>query len=99
MEAPTTAASLLRELRREQGRTLRVAASDLGLAPSQLSRIERGQRGVSDDVGQRIAHYYGISSDLLTLAEGRVPADVSRILLEHPEELDRLRSLYPDEGH
>lgn len=94
MSDDETAASLLRRLRREHGRSLRSTASDLGMAPSQLSRIERGYRSLSQDLQDKMATYYGVSSDLVALAEGRVPDDVLTILRRHPEELQRLREEY-----
>lgn len=71
-----------------------MVAEDLGVAPSQLSRIERGQRGLAGGMPERMAEYYGVSSDIIALAEGRVPDDVIRILTEHPDELERLRAKY-----
>lgn len=94
VEPSHTAATLLRELREAQKRSLRTAASDLGMAPSHLSRLERGERSSSPEVSRRLANYYGISSELLELADGRIPTDVIQILLEHPNEIDRLRSEY-----
>lgn len=73
---------------------MRVVAEDLGVAPSQLSRIERGQRGLGEGLPERIANYYGVSADVVALAEGRVPEDVLLILAEHPDELERLRAKY-----
>lgn len=64
------------------------------MAPSQLSRIERGQRGLGEGLPERIADYYGVSADVVALAEGRVPEDVLLILAEHPDELERLRAKY-----
>ena len=77
---------------------MRVVAEDLGVAPSQLSRIERGQRGLADGLPERFAEYYGVSSDIIALAEGRVPADVLMILTDHPGELEYLRAKYPRES-
>lgn len=94
MARQQTAASLLRQLRRTQARSLRTTAADLGLAPSYLSRIERGERTCTAELSQRLADYYGVSHELIELAEGRVPSDVAAILRKHPEELDRLRELY-----
>ena len=73
-------------------------AEDLGVAPSQLSRIERGQRSLADGLPERIAEYYGVSSDIIQLAEGRVPDDVLMILTDHPDELEHLRTKYPRES-
>ena len=92
------AASLLRELRQAQGRSLRKAAADIGLAPSQLSRLERGERRPAGEVVERLASYYSVPSELLHLAEGVIPNDVVRILQAHPDELSRLRKLYSTDG-
>ena len=94
MEEKSDARGLLRELREAQGRSLRGAASDLSVAPSYLSRLERGERGYSDEVRERISSYYGVSSELLALMEGIVPTDIIAILKQHPEELTRLRREY-----
>ncbi len=87
-------ALLLRELRVESGRSLRKAASELGVAPSHLSRLERGEKSPGSDLRRRAANYYGVHSDVLELAEGRVPPDILRILQAHPELLDALRRKY-----
>ena len=92
---PTTA-SLLRDLRRQQGRSLRSAAADIGVAPSQLSRLERGQRGLAPGVSERLSSYYGVSADVVVLAQGEVPVDIVRILQAHPEAIEELRQRYAD---
>jgi transcriptional regulator with XRE-family HTH domain len=92
---PTTA-NLLRDLRRQQGRSLRSAAADIGVAPSQLSRLERGQRGLAPEVSERLSTYYGISADVICLAQGEVPVDIVRILQAHPEEIENLRRRFGD---
>ena len=97
MAESTSAANLLRSLRREQGRSLRTAAADIGVAPSQLSRLERGHRGLGDGMPERLASYYGVPAEIIALAQGEVPEDVVRILQRHPEEMERLRSQYTSE--
>ena len=99
MAATQNAASLLRELRRQQGRSLRSAAADIGIAPSQLSRLERGQRGLALETSERLSDYYGVPSEILALARGEVPPDIVRIFQEHPEELERLRANYGVQAH
>jgi transcriptional regulator with XRE-family HTH domain len=89
-----SAANLLRELRRKQGKSLRTAAGELGVAPSHLSRLERGEKTASPQLARRAAEYYGIEADTVDLAEGRVPPDIVAILRTHPEVLDRLRAEY-----
>ena len=98
MAATPSTANLLRDLRRQQGRSLRSAAADIGVAPSQLSRLERGQRGLASEMSLRLSSYYGISAEVLGLAQGEVPEDVVRILQKHPEELENLRERYDRQG-
>lgn len=90
----STAAGLLRELRERQGRSLRAAADDLGVAASHLSRLERGERKMSEGLGERVADYYGVDADVVMIAEGRIPEDVVRILRGHPEMIDEIRNRY-----
>jgi transcriptional regulator with XRE-family HTH domain len=85
------AARLLRRLREERGKSLRGAAEDLGVAPSHLSRLERGEKYSSMELQQRTARYYGISEDLIGLEQGRLPFDIVDILQAHPELLDEIR--------
>ena len=90
-----TAASLLRELRERQGQTLRSAASDIGVAASQLSRMERGERAIGEATAKRLSNYYDVPAEIISLAQGDVPADIVAILKRHPEEITRLRQKYP----
>jgi transcriptional regulator with XRE-family HTH domain len=64
------------------------------VAPSHLSRLERGEKAASDELIHRTARYYGLDDDTLTLASGRVPADIVSILKEHPALLSELRSRF-----
>ncbi|BBY87832.1 hypothetical protein MTOK_36140 [Mycolicibacterium tokaiense] len=89
---------MLRELRRQQGRSLRSAAADIGVAPSQLSRLERGQRGLAPEVTKRLSSYYGVSADVIWLAQGDVPADIVEILRAHPDAIAHLRERYGPES-
>lgn len=88
-----SASQILREVRESQGRSLRVAAQDLGIAPSQLSRIERGLRKIPSDGIERVADYYGLSKDQMDLAAGRVPDDVLLMLQARPALLEEVRKL------
>lgn len=89
-----SAANLLRRLRSAQGRSLRMASGDLGVAPSHLSRLERGERHPNADLTQKLANYYGVSAEVVALAEGRIPPDIVEILKAHPDELNNLREKY-----
>lgn len=94
MAIDRSAASVLREIRQHRGRSLRAAAADVGVAPSYLSRLERGERTLGPELGGRIAAYYGLDPDAVELAEGRLPADIVAILQEHPALLAELRERY-----
>jgi len=95
VEESKGAARLLRQLREDRGCSLRAAAQDLGVAPSHLSRWERGEKMPSDDLRRRAAAYYGIKDDELALESGRVPEDVLAILKQHPDLLAELRTRFP----
>jgi transcriptional regulator with XRE-family HTH domain len=88
------AARLLRQLRKDQGRSLREVADELGVAPSHLSRLERGEKSPSGELIQRAARYYGLDDEIVGLASGRVPADVVEILRRFPELLGELRDRF-----
>lgn len=85
-------ASLLRELREQQGWSLRRAARDLGVDPAHLSRLERGAKPASDQVLERAAQYYDVSLEELERARGELPSDVVAILLNNPEIIEQLRA-------
>jgi len=90
----TSAASLLRELRRRQGHSLRGAASELGLAASQLSRMERGERTIGEATVRRLSDYYKVPAEIIQLSQGQLPDDILAILRDHPEEIQRIREKY-----
>ena len=92
--AQQSVTKLLRALREDSGKSLRSAAGDLGVVPSHLSRLERGEVSSSAELRARAARYYGVDAELLDLAEGYVPADVARILAEHPELITELRTRF-----
>ncbi|WP_148307888.1 helix-turn-helix domain-containing protein [Actinoplanes friuliensis] len=85
-------ARLLREIRKRKGSTLRTAADDLGITPSHLSRLERGEKSPSAELMIKVAGYYRINPDLVALEQGRIPEDIVEILQENPFILDRLRA-------
>lgn len=85
---------LLRELREERGASLRGAARDLGVDPSYLSRLERGEKPASPELLRRAAEYYEVPEEGLALAEGKLPTDVIDILRAHPDLIERIRSEY-----
>ncbi len=94
MKEPRPLASLLRELRTQQGTSLRGAARDLGVDPAHLSRLERGEKSASDRLIQRASSYYDVSLEELERARGELPPDVVELLLRNPEIIDELREKY-----
>jgi transcriptional regulator with XRE-family HTH domain len=83
--------ALLRRLREDAGVSLRGAAADIGVAPSFLSRVERGERALSPDLRQRVANYYDVDEEDLELASGQIPDDIVAILRTNPTLIDDLR--------
>jgi transcriptional regulator with XRE-family HTH domain len=51
----------LRELREARGEGLRECASVVGIDPAQLSKVERGIVGCSDEMKVTIAQHFGVS--------------------------------------
>lgn len=86
--------ALLRELREQQGRSLREAARALAVDPAHLSRVERGSKPASSTVLDRASNYYAVPKELLALSRGVVPDDVVKVLQHHPEVIDELRQRY-----
>lgn len=74
----------------EQGRSLKELADEAGLTPSQLSRLERGERGVSPAAQDRVAARYGVRPEFLAVLSDQLPAKVKTFFINHPEELDRI---------
>jgi transcriptional regulator with XRE-family HTH domain len=91
---PRPLPDLLRELREEQGQSLRHAARALDVDAAYLSRVERGSKPASAEMLRRAARYYDIPRELLALSHGEVPDDLVDILQRHPELLEELRSRY-----
>lgn len=86
-------AALLRELRQRRGASLREAARSLNVDVAYLARVESGDKNPSLELQRRAGEYYG-AADALAFAADRVPEDVIRILLDHPELLQEIRSRY-----
>jgi transcriptional regulator with XRE-family HTH domain len=85
---------VLRELRNRQGTSLRAAARELGVDPAHLSRLERAEKPVSDQVLSRASRYYAVPLEELERARGEVPRDVIEILQRHPDLIESLRKEY-----
>lgn len=74
--APVNGA-LARELRRATHREVLSVASEIGISPAYLSRIERGQRGtgrgVNLDIIERLAAVYGVPTNVLIAGSDKSP--------------------------
>jgi transcriptional regulator with XRE-family HTH domain len=76
----------LRALREARGLGLRELARRLGLSPSYLSTLERGQLKTppAATVLRALAALYEVEADRLLLLAGRLPDDVRQLLLADP---------------
>lgn len=92
MEETTSVAAVLRRLRAERGKSVREVARDVGVTPSYLSRVERGEKSLSPQVRGRLSDYYADES--IDLAAGTVPSDVLEILRSRPELIEAIRKDY-----
>ena len=86
--------TLLRELRETRGESLRAAAQELGVDPSYLSRLERGEKPPSEELIHRAARLYAIPEEMLELAQGKLPSDILAIFRRHPELIEKIRADY-----
>jgi HTH-type transcriptional regulator, competence development regulator len=87
-------ARLLREIRAQRGVSVREVARKVGVNPSYVSRVERGEKQASPAFRRRLAEHYEVPSDDLELAAGDVPTDIAAILRDHPELLRELRQRF-----
>lgn len=55
----------LREMRKEQRKTLRQVYEDTGIDYSNLAKLERGEHGCNSSTLQILADYYGCTTDYL----------------------------------
>lgn len=92
MVPPSPAGELLRRARQDRQESLREAAANLTITPSHLSRLERGEKGASDELLSRAAAHYGL--DPTSLVDTNVPRDVIEIIENNPELVEELRNRY-----
>lgn len=75
----------LRAEREARQLSVRRVAGDLGVSPSYLSKVERGEETPSEGFIGQIARYYGLNEDVLLAMVGKVSARLQAIILKHPE--------------
>ncbi len=69
--------SILRELREQKNLTTKEAARALGVTGSYLSKVERGETPVSNDLASAAARFYGV--DPVTIAPDYQPEEISQL--------------------
>jgi transcriptional regulator with XRE-family HTH domain len=86
----------VRALRADRAVGLRQFARDVGISPTYLSKIERGEfPPPAEDKVVAIADALGQDRDELLALAGRVAADLESVILRHPKELAAfLRSIH-----
>jgi transcriptional regulator with XRE-family HTH domain len=86
--------ALVRQEREAKEIGLREMAKKIGISPTYLSKIERGDFDPpAEDKVRRIAEIIGHDPDELLALAGRVSADLTKIIREHPRQLaDFLRT-------
>lgn len=78
----------VREKRVQKGLSLRRFAELVELSPTYISQVENGvQSPPTADRAKVMAVVLGEPEDVLVVLAGRVPDDISEILLEQPEEM------------
>ena len=77
---------LLRSMRRESGVSIKRLAPALGVTYSYVSKLEHGATLPSEKLVYKTAKYFSQNPNELLLAAGKIPADILKILQEHPED-------------
>ncbi len=77
---------LLRGMRRQSGVSIKRLAPELGVTYSYVSKLEPGATLPSEELVYKTAKYFSQDPNELLLAAGKVPADILKILQEHPED-------------
>jgi transcriptional regulator with XRE-family HTH domain len=77
---------ILRDVRSKTGIGIKRLAPELGVSYSYLSKLESNQVRPSEELVERVAHYFHYDRDRLLLAADRVPPEIIEILREHPED-------------
>lgn len=90
----------LRDAREVKTVSLRRAAVELGVSPSYLSKVERGEELPSERFVLEACRYYGLNEDVMLAMMGRVSARLQSIIIKHPilfaTLLTQLESVPPD---
>lgn len=67
----------LKAYREQKGLLQKEVANEVGVHPSNYSKMEKGERDVSIEVADKLAKFYGVTLDQLVHMEGNVPNEVT----------------------
>jgi len=87
----------IKKIREEKGLTQQVLANLIAMHRSNYSKIESGQRELSIDALNKIAKYFGMTTDQIINYDGNIPAEVTvedKTLLE---QVKLIQELEPEE--
>lgn len=77
----------LKQHRASRGFTQQELADNLGVSAAHLSRVESGEKRLSEDGLQRAAELLGLDPWETAIRAGVVPSEVVEVLMRHPSEL------------
>ena len=87
-ELDPTFGAYIRALREKKEISLRRFAEDVGISPTYLSKVERGEfPPPAEDKIQAIAEALGENPDQLLALAGKVASDLPEIIRQHPREM------------
>ena len=90
--------SRLRQLRHERELGIKGLAPELEVTYMHLSNIELGYKKPSAEFVKRVARFFDVDEEELTILAGMIPDDISEILSRYPKEAPKyLRSKFKEE--
>ncbi len=75
----------IRQVREDNGLSLRKVAEMIEITPSLLSKIERGIENASEEVIINLAKQYQLNEDILLAMNGKVSSKLKEIIIARPE--------------
>jgi HTH-type transcriptional regulator, competence development regulator len=88
-------AEILRDLRNRAGLGIKRLAPELGVSYTYLSKLENNAVAPSEELVGKVATYFNYDRDRLLISAGKVPAEILRILQNHPDDaVDFLRERF-----
>ena len=87
----------IKKIREEKGITQQTLADLIAMHRSNYSKIESGQRELSIDALNKIAKYFGMTTDQIINYDGNVPTDVTVEDKNFLEQVKLIQELEPEE--